>query len=56
MRALNFLTEEWTSFLQGALDLVVVSDVDCLRFGLAAFLSAFLFCRVLSCYVVRRIE
>lgn len=51
MRALNLLmkVKEWSSFLQEALDVVVVGDVDCLRFGFAAFLLAFLFCRVLSC-------
>lgn len=49
MRALNLLIKEWTSFLQEALDIVVLSDVDCLRFGLEVFLLAFLFCRVMSC-------
>lgn len=39
MRALNLLIKEWISFLQEALDIVVVSDVDCLRFGLVVSLS-----------------
>lgn len=56
MRALNLLIKEWTSFLQEAPDIVVVSDVDCLRFGLEVFLLAFLFCRVMSCNVVKRAQ